>query len=113
VPGSKFVEPGGVHARQQKQRTCIGEVAKMSAAKFVVGMLFVVAIVTIWSILDAASWGTVLLRAGICAVVLQLGYFLVVLVLVGREPARHAKRPEAAPAKPVRPNPKMGGEQKL
>lgn len=85
----------------------------MSAAKFVVGMLFVVAIVTIWSLVDAAPWSTVLLRAVICAVVLQLGYFLVVLALVGREPARHAKQPEAAPTKPIRPKPKMGGEQKL
>jgi len=85
----------------------------MSAAKFVVGMLFVVVIVTVWSILDAASWGTIALRALICAVVLQLGYFGIVLVLVGREPSRRAQRPEAAPSKPVRPNPKMGGEQKL
>lgn len=85
----------------------------MSAAKFVVGMLFVVAIVTVWSILDAASWGTIALRAIICAAVLQVGYFLIVLVLVGREPARHRLRPDTQPAKPVAPDPKMGREQKL
>jgi exopolysaccharide production repressor protein len=85
----------------------------MSAAKFVVGMLFVVAVVTAWSILDAASWGTIALRAIICAAVLQLGYFLIVLIMVGREPARHKSRPDARPAKPVAPDPKMGGEQKL
>jgi exopolysaccharide production repressor protein len=85
----------------------------MSAAKFVIGMLIVVAIVTVWSLLDAAPWETVLLRAVICAVVLQLGYFLVVLVLVGREPARHAKRPDAAASKTVGADPKMGKGQKL
>jgi len=57
----------------------------MSAPKFAIGMLFVVAIVAVWSILDAAPWSAVLLRVVIVAVVLQVGYFLVVLAMVSRQ----------------------------
>jgi exopolysaccharide production repressor protein len=66
----------------------------MSAPKFAIGMLFVLAIAAVWSILDSAPWTTVLLRIVICAVVLQAGYFLVVLGMVARE----RKRAERAPS---------------
>lgn len=57
----------------------------MSAPKFAIGMLFVVIVVATWSVLDQAPWTTVLLRAVICAVVLQVGYFLIVMAMVARE----------------------------
>ncbi len=54
----------------------------MSLPKFVVGMLFVIACVSVWSYLDSASAGTVILRMIACAVILQVGYFLVVFAMV-------------------------------
>jgi len=57
----------------------------MTLPKFIIGMIFVVAAVAVWSLLDSATWGVVLLRAVVCAVVLQIGYFLVVLTMVARE----------------------------
>ena len=80
----------------------------MSAAKFIIGMLAVVAIVTIWSVFDAAPWGTIALRAIASAVILQIGYFLVVLFLVGREPVR---QPKALPVKPEDRPAKVTGER--
>jgi exopolysaccharide production repressor protein len=56
----------------------------MTLPKFVFGMAMVIAVVALWSYMDAAGWGTILLRAVICAVVLQVGYFLVVLAMVAR-----------------------------
>ncbi|MDR7223835.1 exopolysaccharide production repressor exox [Aminobacter aminovorans] len=66
----------------------------MTLPKFVFGMAMVIAVVALWSYMDAAGWGTILLRAVICAVVLQVGYFLVVLAMVlraGPKPAEAAK----------------------
>jgi exopolysaccharide production repressor protein len=76
----------------------------MSVPKFAIGMLFVITVVAAWSVLDSAPWTTVLLRAVICAVILQVGYFLVVLGMVARErkPSRrtHAAKPaETDPGK--------------
>jgi exopolysaccharide production repressor protein len=75
----------------------------MSAPKFAIGMLFVLAVVAVWSLMDSASWTTVLLRVVIGAVVLQVGYFLIVLAMVAKErkPARKAAADK--PADPERP----------
>lgn len=64
----------------------------MTLPKFVLGLAIVIAVVTLWSVMDSAGWGTVLLRAVISAVILQVGYFVFVLVMVARE-----GKPEAAP----------------
>lgn len=56
----------------------------MTLPKFVFGMVMVIAAVALWSYLDAAGWGTILLRVLVCAVILQVGYFLVVLAMVLR-----------------------------
>lgn len=71
----------------------------MTLPKFVFGMAMVIAVVALWSYLDAAGWGTILLRVLICAVVLQVGYFLVVLAMVLRaapKPAETGKAKTAA-----------------
>jgi len=54
----------------------------MSLPKFILGMIFALAIVAVWSYLDGASAGTVVLRAVICAVVIQAGYFLLVYAMI-------------------------------
>jgi exopolysaccharide production repressor protein len=64
----------------------------MSVQKFIVGMLLVVAVVAVWSLVDGAPWGTIVLRAIASAIVLQVGYFVVVLALIGREPGRSGAR---------------------
>jgi exopolysaccharide production repressor protein len=61
---------------------------EMTLPKFIIGMIFVIAVVAIWSVLDSASWGVVLLRTAICALVLQIGYFLIVLVMVARQSSK-------------------------
>lgn len=63
----------------------------MTLPKFILGLVIVIATVSLWSYFDAASWGTILLRAVICAVILQIGYFLAVLAMVLRSAPRHAK----------------------
>lgn len=63
----------------------------MSLPKFVIGLIFTVSIVAIWSCLDAVPVGTVLLRMAACAVILQLGYFLIVLAMVARSKPGPAK----------------------
>lgn len=68
----------------------------MTLPKFVLGMVIVIVIVSIWSYLDAASWGTILLRGVICAVILQVGYFLVVLAMVVRGEPKSAQAQDAA-----------------
>ena len=78
----------------------------MTLPKFVFGMVIVIIIVSIWSYLDAASWGMILLRGVICAVILQVGYFLVVLAMVLRgapKPgqAKDAGKPSAGTASVV------------
>lgn len=72
----------------------------MTLPKFVLGLAIVIAIVALWSGLDSASWGTVLLRAVLCAVILQVGYFIVVLLMVAREPKPQAAS-EGKPAEPA------------
>ena len=70
----------------------------MSLPKFIIGMVFAIAIVVAWSYFDGASLGMTLLRAIACAVIIQLGYFLLVFVMVARsaptqaEKAREAER---------------------
>ena len=56
--------------------------AGMSLPKFIIGMVFALAIVVAWSYFDGASLGTIILRAIICAVVVQVGYFLLVYAMV-------------------------------
>ncbi|WEX08169.1 exopolysaccharide production repressor exox [Chelativorans sp. AA-79] len=58
-------------------------------------MLFVILVVALWSVMDAAPLGTVILRAVLCAVVLQIGYFLYVLAMVAR-PSRRPRTSGAA-----------------
>ncbi|TIV75211.1 MAG: exopolysaccharide production repressor exox, partial [Mesorhizobium sp.] len=47
----------------------------MSLPKFFIGMMFALAIVIGWSYFDGASARTILLRAIVCAVIIQAGYF--------------------------------------
>ncbi|TPN89772.1 exopolysaccharide production repressor exox [Mesorhizobium sp. CU2] len=54
----------------------------MSLSKFIVGMTFALAIVIGWSYFDGASAGTILIRAVICAVIIQAGYFLLVFAMI-------------------------------
>jgi exopolysaccharide production repressor protein len=68
----------------------------MSLPKFLIGMAAVCGVVALWSVLDDASLGTVFLRVIICAALIQLGYFLCVLVLVGREPETETEKNSAA-----------------
>lgn len=56
----------------------------MSLPKFIVGMMFALAIVIGWSYFNGASPGTIVLRAVICAVIIQAGYFLLVFAMIGR-----------------------------
>lgn len=56
----------------------------MSLPKFIVGMMFALMIVAGWSYFDGASLGTILIRAAICAVVIQAGYFLLVYAMIAR-----------------------------
>jgi exopolysaccharide production repressor protein len=75
----------------------------MSLPKFIVGMMFALAIVVAWSYFDGASVGTMALRAVICAVIIQVGYFLLVFVMVARgaptpaDKIREAERSLGAP----------------
>ncbi|WP_292530199.1 exopolysaccharide production repressor exox [Mesorhizobium sp.] len=64
----------------------------MSLPKFIVGMIFALAIVAAWSYLDSASLGTTLFRTIACATVIQLGYFLLVFVMVVRNPPTSADK---------------------
>jgi exopolysaccharide production repressor protein len=54
----------------------------MTLPKFIVGMIFVITCVAMWSYFDRASLGVTLLRAVICAIVLQVGYFIIVLGMI-------------------------------
>ncbi|BCG84147.1 exopolysaccharide production repressor ExoX protein [Mesorhizobium sp. 113-3-9] len=64
----------------------------MSLPKFIVGMLFALAIVVAWSWLGGASLGTTLLRLVICAAVIQAGYFVLVYAMIARSAPTHADR---------------------
>ncbi len=54
----------------------------MSLPKFIVGMIFALVIVIGWSYFDGASLGVIAIRAVICAVIIQAGYFLLVFAMV-------------------------------
>ncbi|UCI07732.1 exopolysaccharide production repressor exox [Mesorhizobium sp. B1-1-8] len=54
----------------------------MSLPKFVLGMMFALAIVVCWSCFDGASLGTIMMRAVICLVVIQVGYFLLIYAMI-------------------------------
>ncbi|GLS39129.1 exopolysaccharide production repressor ExoX protein [Mesorhizobium tianshanense] len=64
----------------------------MSLPKFIVGMIFALAIVVAWSFLGGASLGTTLFRVIACAIVIQLGYFLLVFAMVVRNAPTSADR---------------------
>jgi exopolysaccharide production repressor protein len=70
----------------------VDRLSGMSLPKFIVGMIFALAIVVAWSYLDGASLGTTLFRAIACAIVIQLGYFLLVFVMVIRNPPTSADK---------------------
>ena len=72
----------------------------MSVHKYVIGMLFVAAVDTVWSLLDAAPWSMIALRAKACSHLLLVGYVMVIIVRVAREPAKRV-RESAPPAKAV------------
>lgn len=74
----------------------------MSLPRFVIGMLFVVALITVWSVIDSVPVGTVLLRAVACAVFLQVGYFLAILVMVMRQSRKAVNADDNAPKKKER-----------
>jgi exopolysaccharide production repressor protein len=85
----------------------------MSVQKFIFGMLLVVAVVTAWSLIDGASWGTIALRMIASAILLQVGYFLVVLVLVGRERGRSQSEQIATSSAKRSDNGSVTSEQKV
>jgi exopolysaccharide production repressor protein len=68
----------------------------MSLPKFVIGMVFALAIVVAWSYVDGATFTTTLLRVIGCAVIIQIGYFLVVYVMIARSAPTSADRAREA-----------------
>ena len=74
----------------------------MTLPKFIFGMVLVAVAVSIWSVIDGFSLGGVLLRTVICAVLLQVGYFVYVLVMIGRQGKLPSSEPRDA-AKDVAP----------
>ncbi|QPC89330.1 exopolysaccharide production repressor exox [Mesorhizobium sp. INR15] len=56
----------------------------MSLPKFIIGMIFALAIVVAWSYLGGASIGTTLMRVIICAVIIQAGYFVIIYAMIAR-----------------------------
>ncbi|TPK67927.1 exopolysaccharide production repressor exox [Mesorhizobium sp. B2-4-19] len=64
----------------------------MSLPKFIVGMIFAIAIVVAWSWLGGASLGTTLMRVIICAVIIQAGYFVLVYAMIARSAPTQADR---------------------
>jgi len=71
----------------------------MSLPKFIVGMVFALAIVVAWSWLGGASLGTTLLRVVICAVIIQAGYFVLVYAMIARSAPTPADRQREAERK--------------
>ena len=72
----------------------------MSLPKFIVGMIFALAIVVAWSWLGGASLGMTLLRVIICAVIIQAGYFVLVYAMIARSaptPADRLREAERSP----------------
>jgi exopolysaccharide production repressor protein len=68
----------------------------MSLPKFVIGMVFALAIVVAWTYVDGASFTTTVLRVIGCAVVIQIGYFLAVYVMIARSAPTSADRAREA-----------------
>jgi exopolysaccharide production repressor protein len=68
----------------------------MSLPKFVIGMVFALAIVVAWSYFDGASLPTTVLRVIGCAVLIQIGYFLLVYVMIARSAPTSADRARGA-----------------
>ena len=69
----------------------------MSLPKFIIGMVFTLAIVVGWSYFDGASLATILIRAVVCAVIIQAGYFVLVFAMVAKSapvPADKAREAE-------------------
>ena len=56
----------------------------MSLSKFIIGMMFALAIVIGWSYVDGVSPGSIVIRTIICAIVIQAGYFLLIFAMVAR-----------------------------
>jgi exopolysaccharide production repressor protein len=64
----------------------------MSLPKFIVGLIFALAIVVAWSFLGGASLGTTFFRVVAGAIVIQLGYFLLVFAMVVKNAQTSADR---------------------
>ncbi|TSE11906.1 exopolysaccharide production repressor exox [Mesorhizobium intechi] len=64
----------------------------MSLPRFIVGMIFALAIVVAWSWLGGASLGMTLMRVIICAVIIQAGYFVLVYAMIARSAPTQADR---------------------
>jgi exopolysaccharide production repressor protein len=58
----------------------------MTLPKFLIGMMAVILVVAIWSYFDSASAAVIAMRVVACALILQVGYFLIVLVMVLASP---------------------------
>ena len=63
----------------------VGGSGAMTLSKFILGMILVTVGVFVWSLADGISLGAAILRAVLCLVILQVGYFVYVLVRVNRE----------------------------
>jgi exopolysaccharide production repressor protein len=66
--------------------------SSMSLPKFIIGMIFALAIMVAWSYLDGASPGTTAFRVVACAVIIQVGYFMLVFAMVARSTPTSAGR---------------------
>ncbi|RUW62606.1 exopolysaccharide production repressor exox [Mesorhizobium sp. M7A.F.Ca.US.008.03.1.1] len=88
----------------------------MALPKFILGMIFALAIVVGWSWLGGASMGTILVRVIICAVTIQAGYFVLIYTMIARSAptpadiARDAERKLNAPE--VAESEKLGGARR-
>ncbi|TKT69328.1 exopolysaccharide production repressor exox [Aquamicrobium sp. LC103] len=65
-----------------------------------------------WSYADSASIGTIALRIVICAALLQIAYFLVVLAMVALTP-KPTQAQKEDPAKVQEPSARVGAGEKL
>jgi exopolysaccharide production repressor protein len=77
------------------RRLCPGRVdgrLGMALPKFIIGMVFALAIVVVLSFLGGATLGTTLVRVIVCAIVIQLGYFLLVFAMVARNAPTQADK---------------------
>ncbi len=74
----------------------------MSLPRFLAGMFSVLVIFAISTYVSTGSIGRTLVQTLVCAVLLQLGYFLVVLFLVAREGRKAEKETEIRGGEPAR-----------